>query len=339
MLQPVRFLHPEAFYLLLLILPLWLASRRHQFHLNRIRQRLNLGKGKPAHRRDGVRAVLATILTATVTVVLVTVLARPQIQTSQVSEVVRQLDVVFVLDTSPSMQSQDILPSRLDRARYFIKDVVTRQSTIQRVGLVTFSSSSLILSYLTSDVENVLFYLDYLISEPLGSLGTDLSAALQSGLKVIESSTEHDPEVLRNNRKAIVLISDGEDHGEDLPKALEQTTLKGIRVYTVGIGSAAGGFVPLGVKDGKMQYLEDSHGLRIVSRLNEETLRRIAQETGGRYYRSFEGSEIGPALQEILAREHEVVGYRKQSDWMDLYRPLISGAAVLLLAAVVVGKG
>lgn len=332
--EAVRFLHPKALYLLILVVPFWLARRRHSDQLNRMRRCLT-----PEARHSHIRHTLSTVLLVALTIILILALAQPQVQRLGVSEVVQKLDVVFVLDTSPSMQAQDIPPTRLDHARQVIKDVLTRQSIIERVGLVSFSASSLILSYLTSDVENVLFYLDYLQSEPMTNLGTNLGAALESGLKVIETSTERNPEHLPKNRKALVLLSDGEDHGGELQKALLEIPSKGIRVYTIGIGSAAGGFVPLGIQNGRMQYLENSNRVRLVSRLNEETLRLIARETGGRFYRSFEGSEIGSALQEILSREREIIGYQRKMQWLDLYRLLISGAAILLGVILLVGRG
>ncbi|HEV8292918.1 MAG TPA: VWA domain-containing protein, partial [Tepidisphaeraceae bacterium] len=325
----------------LLIVPAGFAARRHFHHLREIRRRFNLGSriADVSRLNSGFRSILGPAVLGILSLLLIVALARPQLQTFHLTEVTRKLDVVFVLDTSPSMQAQDILPSRLERARYFIKEVVTRQSLIDRVGLVTFSGSSLILSYLTSDAENILFYLDYLVAEPPSSWGTDLGAALESGLKVIEAAAGKDNEPLQGNRKAIILLSDGEDHGEGLRKTLGELAQKGIRVYTVGIGSAGGGFIPMATPEGKIEYLLDSHGARLVSRLNEATLRQIAQLTGGRFYRSFEGSEIGAALQEILSREREVLGYRQERDWVDLYRPLISSAAALMLAALVLGKG
>jgi Ca-activated chloride channel family protein len=106
-----------------------------------------------------------------------------------------------------------------------------------------------------------------------------------------------------------------------------------LRIYTIGIGSEAGGFIPVEQQDGGVEYLKDLHGVRIVSRLNEGTLRRIAQTTGGRFYRAYEGSEIGRALREIVSLERELIGYRKQREWFDLYFPLLVGTAVLFLGA------
>ncbi len=336
-----HFVHPQALYLLLLIPLVWLASWRHLNYLNRIRDKVHFNPRLSRVSRIGSssRLVITAALFLGVIAVLILALARPQVRRDQVSELVRKLDVIFLLDTSPSMQAQDVSPSRLERARQFIKEVIIKEPLIGRVGLVTFSGSSIILSYLTSDIENILFYLDYLARQQLSNLGTNLGSAIESGLKVIENAKEKDQDLSRSNRKVLVLLSDGEDHGVQLRQALQKAARENLRIYTVGIGSAAGGFIPMESEDGKIQFLQDGHGARLVSRLDERTLHSIAEITGGRFYRSYEGSQIGSALREIISQEREVTGYRRQKEWVDLYQSLISAAAILFVAALTLGKG
>jgi len=334
MLNSIRFLHPEVLYLLLLVPLIGLLHWRRLWYLTGIREQLGVGSqlSKVSRTSSLPRSWTVAVLSTLVVFGLILALARPQILQVRTLEVIRKLDIVFLLDTSPSMHAEDFLPSRLDRARQFVKEIITGESLIGRVGLLSFSGSSIILSYLTSDSENVLFYLDYLAEQPDSSLGTDIGSAIVSGIQVMDQGRQGD-EKLEENRQILVMLSDGEDHGEELTEALRQVVRQKLRIYTIGIGSEAGGFIPVKQQDGSVEYLKDIHGVRIVSRLNERTLRRIAQTTGGRFYRAYEGSEIGRALREIVSLERELIGYRKQREWFELYFPLLVGTAVLFLGA------
>ncbi len=334
MLNSIRFLHLEVLYLLLLVPLLGLLHWRRLRYLTGIREQLGVGSqlSKVSRTSSLPRSWTVAVLSTLVVFGLILALARPQILQERTLEVIRKLDIVFLLDTSPSMQAEDFLPSRLDRARQFVKEIIIGESLIGRVGLLSFSGSSIILSYLTSDSENVLFYLDYLAEQQDSSLGTDIGSAIISGIQVMDQGLQGD-ERLEANRQILVMLSDGEDHGEELTEALRQVVQQSLRIYTIGIGSEAGGFIPVNQQDGSVEYLKDLHGVRIVSRLNERTLRRIAQTTGGRFYRAYEESEIGRALREIVSLERELIGYRKQREWFDLYFPLLVGTAVLFLGA------
>ena len=334
MLNSIRFLHLEVLYLLLLVPLIGLLHWRRLWYLTGIREQLGMGSqlSKVSRTSSLPRSWTVAVLSTLVVFGLILALARPQILQVRTLEVIRKLDIVFLLDTSPSMHAEDFLPSRLDRARQFVKEIITGESLIGRVGLLSFSGSSIILSYLTSDSENVLFYLDYLAEQPDSSLGTDIGSAIVSGIQVMDQGRQGD-EKLEENRQILVMLSDGEDHGEELTEALRQVVRQKLRIYTIGIGSEAGGFIPVKQQDGSVEYLKDIHGVRIVSRLNERTLRRIAQTTGGRFYRAYEGSEIGRALREIVSLERELIGYRKQREWFELYFPLLVGTAVLFLGA------
>ena len=334
MLNSIRFLHLEVLYLLLLVPLLGYLHWRRLRYLTGIREQLGVGSqlSKVSRTSSLPRSWTVAVLSTLVVFGLILALARPQILQERTLEVIRKLDIVFLLDTSPSMQAEDFLPSRLDRARQFVKEIIIGESLIGRVGLLSFSGSSIILSYLTSDSENVLFYLDYLAEQQDSSLGTDIGSAIISGIQVMDQGLQGD-ERLEANRQILVMLSDGEDHGEELTEALRQVVRQSLRIYTIGIGSEAGGFIPVNQQDGSVEYLKDLHGVRIVSRLNERTLRRIAQTTGGRFYRAYEESEIGRALREIVSLERELIGYRKQREWFDLYFPLLVGTAVLFLGA------
>jgi Ca-activated chloride channel homolog len=336
MFETLRFGHDQALYLLLLLPLMWLARRRYLGYVKESRRLLNAGSdaGSPPGSLWRVRA--AAVLFSTAALLLIIALARPQTFRTERQEIRRQLDVVFLLDTSPSMGAEDVAPSRLERAIRVIREITVGEPLIERVGLVTFTSSSLILSYLTSDVENVLFYLDYLREQEFTGVGTNVGAALTSGLRVVEAARQG-PDGARNH-PIVILLSDGEDHEEAVETALQQVARAGLTVYTVGIASHAGGFIPTRDETGAVKYLEDQHGSPLLTRLDESTLRRVAETTGGRFYRAAEGEQVRLAMREILSREAHVVGIRERKEWIDLYRSIVAATGLVALLGWMMGR-
>lgn len=189
-------------------------------------------------------------------------------------------DVVLVLDASNSMLVQDVAPSRLERERTLARGLVD-QLAGSRVGLIAFGGSGHALSPLTSDGSAIHLYLDALSPEIVNQGGTSLDSALRQALALLGGAGEG------QTGGSIVLVSDGEalEPPELLGASIGNARRRGVPVHTVGIGTAAGGPVPdvdteTGRRDGFKRELDGSPA---VSRLDEATLRRIAQETGGTF--------------------------------------------------------
>ncbi|WP_420128743.1 vWA domain-containing protein [Longimicrobium sp.] len=191
-------------------------------------------------------------------------------------------DVVLVLDASNSMLVADVAPSRLERERALARALVDRLAG-SRVGLIAFGGSGHALSPLTSDRSAIHLYLDALSPEIVNQGGTSLDSALRQALALLGGAGEGAGPI----GGSIVLVSDGEalEPPELLGAAIGNARRRGVPVHTVGIGTAAGGQVPdinpeTGEREGVKRELD---GTPAVSRLDEATLRRIAQETGGTF--------------------------------------------------------
>ena len=250
---------------------------------------------------------------------LILAVAEPQIELKRQENIYRKVNVVFLLDVSLSMRAKDILPSRIERARDEIQNfILHRSENIGQMGLVGFSGSSLILSYLTEDPSNILFYLDYLENDLRPSFGTDIGGAFKNGLVLVEKEQEIE-ETLRPQDITFILISDGEDHGEALREAVQRAASIGIRTYCVGLGTQLGGYIPIGERDGHTVFLVDEQGDRLLATFDEGTLRWVAGATGGRYYRSETGTELYENLNDILWNERRVIGTRPVTDKIPLY--------------------
>lgn len=269
-------------------------------------------------------AVLALMLIAGGS--LVVALLRPQaLLTRRTPEYERQ-DLVVMLDRSVSMRAHDISPSRSARATLEIQHFLqNKPEGIDRVGLVGFSSSSLILSYLTRDLNAIAFYLEWIRNDPQTLLGTDIGAALKNAREVARKDD-------RPTRKLFLLISDGEDYGSELARQMASYTADGHRVHAIGIGSDDAVPIPVIEADGKEAYLRDDGGAVVTTQFAEDTLRQIAAETGGRYVRSTTGRELVSALEDIVKGERKIQGWRTTTEHRDLFVAALALAAAAAAA-------
>ncbi|MGH9410287.1 MAG: vWA domain-containing protein [Vicinamibacterales bacterium] len=255
---------------------------------------------------------------------LVFALQQPQALMTRSEPQYEREDLVLLLDRSESMRAHDIKPSRFSRAILEIRNFLQHKpDNIDRVGLVGFAGSSLILSYLTNDLDTVTFYLDWIGNDTETLLGTDIGAALKNGMQVAKKDD-------RRTKKIFVLISDGEDYGNELALQVAAYRDAGVRINCIGIGSDEEVPVPVIQPDGHEIPLRDDDGHVVFTKFEEGTLRQIASETGGRYIRSRTGNELATALADIERGERRIDGYRTTTEYRDLY-PLalaVSGAAM-----------
>lgn len=192
----------------------------------------------------------------------------------------RGLDIMVVLDTSRSMLAEDILPNRLQQAKWGIRDLVNKLHS-DRIGLVTFSGSSFLQCPLTVDYAAFLMTLDDVYVGIIPRGGTAIEQALKKAMESFEGKAAAD--------KVIVLITDGEDH-EGKPKELiSELKKKQIRVYAIGVGTKEGELIPLPGNQGQTDFLKDREGKVVKSSLNEDELTQIALSTEGMYVRSAAG--------------------------------------------------
>jgi len=201
-------------------------------------------------------------------------LARPQWGSVETSNAFVGEDVVFALDCSLSMTTSDILPSRMQRAKFAMLDFVKRQSH-GRVGLVAFAGSAFLQCPLTFDADAFEETLMSLDEKTLPIPGTDIGRALNEACRAMDKGSR---------RKLVVLVTDGEDLEKSGIAAAKNLATNGVVVFTIGVGTPAGKEIQTRNPDGQMELLRDAHGEIVRSQLDETTLREIAQVTGGNYY-------------------------------------------------------
>ncbi len=330
----MRFLQP--YYLLLFVLPLVLLPLWF-YRLSRmrvLRARLAAGALRALSSLSSLSGEVAAFLLANLALAaLIMALAQPQWVRRVAVPEFKKMDLVFLIDTSPSMRAEDVRPSRLDRALDLIADFCDRKPAQDRAGLVAFSSGSIVLSYLTEDPANIRYYLNYLRQDRVLRVGTNIGRALNNGMTVLTKEREIN-RAAADNKRVFILISDGEDHGRELDSAVRNIKKSGVKVHTIAIGSTQGAPVPVAWdKEGQARYLLDGKGNRIISHLDERTLRWIAQETGGGAYRSITGEEMWGSLARIIEEEREIQGFKQTVEYLDMHQAFLIAAFGLFLTA------
>jgi hypothetical protein len=237
-------------------------------------------------------------------------------------------EVVLLLDASNSMLVQDVPPSRMELQRALALELLDRLAPA-RVGLVAFAGGARVLAPRTADHAVLATYLEDLSPEAVRQGGTALSAALRAGLALLDDG--------RGPAGSLVLLSDGEalEDGEVVDEAVGRVARAGVAVHTVGIGTRAGGPVPhLDPVTGESSgYKEEPGGQPAVSRLDAETLRRIAARTGGTARLASDPGAVA-ALADALS-----AGGGAGRPWRGYRWPLLASLGLLALDALAAGRG
>jgi Ca-activated chloride channel family protein len=186
------------------------------------------------------------------------------------------VDIVVALDVSNSMRATDIKPSRLERAKHKVADLL-RMLKGDRVGLVAFAGTSFLHCPLTLDYQAAEMFLGALDTDLIPVQGTALGHAIETSIQAFSA--------VEKKSKAILLITDGEDHGGTVLKALQLAQKEGVKIFVIGIGQEEG--VPVPDPSGGLK--RNQSGEIVLSKINEPLLEKIAVESGGTYVRSVHG--------------------------------------------------
>lgn len=255
-------------------------------------------------------------------VFLIIAAARPQ--WDHVVETVEKkgIDIVFLLDVSKSMEAVDIRPNRLSRAKVHLAMFLDHLQG-DRIALVPFAGDAFVFCPLTEDYGIFRSYLDLISTDIVPVLGTDIGRGLQVAKKALSNS---------NAQKVVILISDGEDLGEKGIETAYDLADEDIIVYTIGIGTPEGSPIMIENSDGVREYAKDDRGNVIISKLDVNTLSRIARITDGRFYPvTPDQSEIIDILQNISYLEKMNYESRERIRLKEQYRIFLIPALIILL--------
>lgn len=267
-----RFENP-AFLYLLIIIPVIIVIRLLEMRKRKLKLKkfgdLSLLKQLMPDVSSSRKSLKFWLMIAALALLIV-MLARPQMGTKISQEKRKGIEVIISLDISNSMRAEDVVPSRLDKSKMLVENMVDN-FTNDKVGLVVFAGDAFIQLPITSDYVSAKMFLQNTDPSLIATQGTDLAGAIELSSK---SFTQQD-----KVGRAILIITDGEDHEGGAIEAAEKARKNGIRVFVLGVGLTKGSPVP----DGNGGYMKDNSGQEVISALNEEMCKQVAQAGGGAY--------------------------------------------------------
>src|SRR5690554_6512160 len=267
------------------------------------------------------KPLIKMILLAAAVFILVFALVNPKFGT-KIETVKRQgVDIVFAIDVSKSMLSEDTTPSRLANTKQLASQISNNQAS-DRIGIVGYAGSAFPMVPITPDYNMAKMYLQDMHTDMVSSMGTALSDAIEVGSNYFD-----DPET----SKVIILISDGEDHGKGINDAIAIAKEKGIKIITIGVGTSEGGRIPIKQNGRIVDYKKDVDGTVVVTQLNENTLKDVAKGTGGIFMYGSKTDEVLELVDQTLQKiektdfeSQQIADFQSQFQWF-------VGLALLLL--------
>ena len=267
------------------------------------------------------RPIVKFTLLMVALVLLIIAAARPQYGQQEKTVKRQGIEVMVALDISNSMLAEDVAPNRLDRAKQMLSKMIDNM-TDDKVGLVVFAGEAFTQLPITCDYVSAKMFLNTISPKLISTQGTAIGAALQTAIRSF-GSQESDA------GRAIILITDGENHEDDATAVAKQAQELGIQVFVIGIGKPEGSPIPL---PGTNDYIKDRSGQVVVSRLNEEMCQEIAQAGKGAYVRCDNTNTAMRALQQELERiattDLETTVY---ADYNEQYQSFLLIALLLLV--------
>jgi len=327
--QLFRFANPDFLYLLLL-LPVMILF----WILNEVRKRkaLRLLGDTELVRRlmpemSGTRPGLKFIILIVAFTGSIIILARPQFG-SKLEEVKKQgVEVIIALDVSNSMLAGDIQPDRLTRAKQALTRLIDNLEN-DKIGLIVFAGDAYTQIPITTDYISAKMFLSSIRPDLVPKQGTAIGAAIDLGTRSFSPG--------EGKSKAMIIITDGENHEDDPVASASEAAKKGIVIYTIGIGSADGVPIPILV-NGRKDYLKDNEGKTVITRLDEDILKKIAVSTGGNYVRANNSNigldEVYSEIKKMKTQELESTMYTEYNDQFQIFAAI---ALILLFTEFII---
>lgn len=331
----MAWLHPSYLWTLAAVplvaaLFVWAAWRRREA-LRRFGDHLLVARlaARVSPRRRRWKSALLVLSVA----LLALALAGPRVGT-QLREAKREgVDLVIALDVSLSMTAEDVAPSRLARARNEIRKLLDTMRG-DRVGLVVFAGDAFLQCPLTTDYGALKLFLDVADPELMPTQGTNFAAALRVALQAFDAP-QQDPQ--EEGSRALLIVSDGENHTADIDAVVEEARRQGVVIYTAGVGETTGAPIPLYRGSARAGYKRDQEGEIVQTRLEEEALQSLA--TDGAYFRIGRTASTLPQLRAALDRlERTEFASERFEAYEERYQWPLLAALLLLIAELLVSE-
>ena len=223
------------------------------------------------------------------------------------------VDIVFAIDVSKSMLAEDVAPNRLEKSKQLVTQIINNLAS-DRVGIIAYAGKAFPQLPITTDYASAKMFLQSMNTDMLSSQGTAINEAIQLSRNYFDDEEQ--------TNRVLIILSDGEDHNDLSVEVAEAASEEGIKIYTVGVGSEKGGPIPLKRNGVVMSYKKDQNNETVITKLNEETLRLIANEAKGGYINGSQTADVVEQIRAVLSamdkkefEAKEFAEYKDQFQW------------------------
>jgi len=223
------------------------------------------------------------------------------------------VDIVFAIDVSKSMLAEDVAPNRLEKSKQLVTQIINNLAS-DRVGIIAYAGKAFPQLPITTDYASAKMFLQSMNTDMLSSQGTAINEAIQLSRNYFDDEEQ--------TNRVLIILSDGEDHNDLSVEVAEAASEEGIKIYTIGVGSEKGGPIPLKRNGVVMSYKKDQNNETVITKLNEETLRLIANEAKGGYINGSQTAAVVEQIRAVLSamdkkefEAKEFADYKDQFQW------------------------
>ena len=322
-----RFAHPNYLYALVLIPVLafiyLVVAKRRKKNLEKFGNMEVISSLMP--EASFVRPTVKFYILLFALFALIITMAGPQFGTKLETIKRKGIEIMIALDVSNSMNATDIEPSRLERAKRAIARLVDKLVN-DRIGIIVFAGEAYTQLPITTDYPSAKMFLNSINTDIVPTQGTAIGAAIDLAVKSFSDQ--------KDINRAIIVITDGENHEDDPVAAAKRAAEKGIKVYTVGMGLPQG--APIPVKGGQQnQFMKDRQGNVVISKLDEKTLQKIAIEGNGAYIPANNiRNGINNLLKQLSHLEKKEIDAKVYTEYEDQFQYFAALALLLLLLEI-----
>ena len=322
-----RLEHPEYFYLLAVLPVVWLMyagvlwwkrKKQKQFADPELLDKLIPEKSR-------VKSFFKVLLWSLAFALLVTGMVNPKMGYALKTVKRSGVDLVFAIDVSKSMLCEDVAPSRLEKAKKIVRSIIERLGS-DRVGIIIYAGSAYPILPMTTDHAAARLFLDNISTDMVSSQGTAIGQAVEIAADYFDDDEQA--------HRFLFIISDGEDHEQNLDAAIEKIKSKSVQIHTIGLGTVKGGPIPI-KRSGSLHYKKDRNGNMVITSLHEDVLKRLAQATGGSY---FPGNDVRQVVKDagdvIIHADKKEYESKEFTDYKDQFQWFIFFGIMLLLLDV-----
>jgi Ca-activated chloride channel family protein len=309
-------LDESKYFYLLFILPIVALLFLYNQYWKRKKQRefgdLDLVK-KLSPESSVFKPFLKLVVLLLALVGLIVGLVNPKIGTKMETVKREGIDIVFAMDVSKSMLAEDVVPSRLEKSKQIVSQIINQLGS-DRIGIVAYAGSAFPVLPITTDYSVAKMFLQSINTDIVSSQGTSLDEAIKLSATYFDDKSK--------TSKLLIMISDGEDHSEGAKSAAEEANKLGMKIITIGVGTEKGGTIPLRRNGVVESFKRDNNNEVVITKLNQEGLTAIAKATKGGYVNGNNTKEVldyvKNALDNIQKTEFEstqMADFQSQFQW------------------------